>query len=276
VPVRLKLLLLLLSLGIAAMALLATHCEGYPDCGHVEGAECPTSACVILPLPSNGSPLICGGGSGGGGGGGSATPIPTQDPGEFYPYHVGEYSHSSAVGCSGSNNAIDPITLLVRRTGEETIQHLDHHGLGTGGQGIDDQYFEEKYPSCVRNEIGEASCGLACSRWHARGHQLQDFYDPWAPTERMTALTPHWDELVWDIFDCGAFPNHVVPEDFYGDDDGEQMLSGFVVARDHVTSEWLDSPEHDVVGVYDFDNTVRLRQCNNEEPRSDGIVYHLR
>ena len=77
--IRLKLLLLLASLGLAALALLATHCEGYPDCGHVEGAECPTSACVILPLPSNGSPLICGGGSGGGGGGGGGggEPPPT-------------------------------------------------------------------------------------------------------------------------------------------------------------------------------------------------------
>ena len=141
------------------------------------------------------------------------------------------------------------------------------------------QYFSDTesglfVPGCRANEIGQAS-GLTSSRWHARAHTLTGARDPYSGTSAyITSLTPHYDKFVVDVipfYGCSLFA-HVVPEDFYNDG---RYISGFRAARDYVTNAWIASGQHSIVDIYNFGNTQQLKQCNDERPTSDGIVYHI-
>ena len=83
-------------------------------------------------------------------------------------------------------------------------------------------------------------------------------------------MTPHYDLSV------GA-ACHAVPEDWYGDADGPAQVSGFVVARNRVVEDWLESGHHTVVETQVWDNIDELVQgCGTGwRPQSDGRVIFL-
>jgi len=281
-PVRVRLLLLLASLSVAAVALLATHCEGYPDCGHVEGAACPSSACVYLPLPGSGSPLICAGGNGGGGGGGGPTPTPTPDPvpKEFWMWNGGEYSYDA--GCADGDR-IDPVTTVIRIWGSTAAEHFAHHTLDVGA---DTQHYRDG-GGCVEGEIslatndGNTFCPYPCaeSRWHVRCN-INSTADPWSGT--WAGCTPHWDQA------DGFLPCwHWVPAVFGDRWPGLNPLgSGFDAGRDYLYHLMVVEGDHLFMGSEYWGNRHEMEQCAGEDvppdlddpdtTGSDGWVNYIR
>jgi hypothetical protein len=78
-------LALVTALFVLGVIFAGSHCgEDYPDCGHEEGAACPTdgSGCVYVP-PPYGQTCSSGGGGGGGGGVPTATPTPANMPPDY-------------------------------------------------------------------------------------------------------------------------------------------------------------------------------------------------
>jgi hypothetical protein len=293
-PTGIRIIIMLLAMllvGVMFMALECTYCRSDGVCVavHEDG-----SACVYL-RTGDGADVVCGGGSSNGGGGAgpaatvvpTATNTPTPSPSDAYKLLVSPYSYNAnSATCTGDTDAIDPISLLVRSVDtvssdaiDTVTAHLSHHGLDAES-GIGEQYFKLYYPDdqypphngsrCAFNLIGQASGSVTASRWHTRGNAQTWIWDPLSPAARITALTPHYDQLTF--FDGCDLVGHVVPEDFYNDG---QYLSGFVVARDRITSDWVASGQHTVIDVYRFGNTQKLKQCNGERPFSDGIVYHI-
>lgn len=226
--------------------------------------ECE-SGCESIGLGGGG--YLCGGGG------------TTRD--EAFEDIVGSYSYDEI--CGKSDYQIDPITMIVRSPpdpagpyDEYVIHHLDHHGLDNGPSGaLGDQLWDQHFRDgnlCMGNDITQASEGVINSRWHARGSTQTWITDPYASQSRVSALTPHWDQLAWPFQGCDWNGGHFVPEDFYNN---ANNVSGFVAARDHVAQEWVISGHHDFISIYNFKNRDVLIQCNGDAPRSDGIVYHL-
>lgn len=266
------------------------------------------TACTNRPtMPQDGSKQSCGGKSGGGGGGGNGTPRPTStpDPRPVWQGLLGKYSHSEsgAAACDSAHpNIVDPITVVARlhwhpflpdwpgtdeeeRHWESASDHLRHHHFTHGASR--GQYFKEGL-SCEEGEISlaEYGCPGDCDGYHARGLQQTSVQDPFHPRRAgesfgatVTAMTPHYDELVFDV-DCGVFDlpplaGHVVEEDYNPNPD--IMFSGFDAGREHLATHWVvDSNHHQMVASEFWDNTEPILQCNgSDNPRSNGYVYHI-
>jgi hypothetical protein len=187
-------------------------------------------------------------------------------PLKLFKDRLGEYSHRLA-NCL--DDGVDPITMIIRMSGNQIEGHLAHHGLPYSG-GASQQYFWSN-GSCAANEIdqrssGEGLCwrvGCPTARWHVRGHK-NPLMDPQYGGLNNYALTPHYDEVVG----CG----HAVPEDFF--EDGSNW-SGFSEARERTTIAWLDSGHHMMVASERFENTDAMIQCDGSLARGDGYVYML-
>jgi hypothetical protein len=161
-----------LALVVLGTIFAADHCgEAYPDCGHEEGAECPSGGpCVENPVTGQ---TICGGsrdGSGGdsGGGGGplpTSTPTPPNTPPRASTSQY-MYSVSSAAsywtGCQWASNGETGLVILnfgqPRTSGKPPAYGTTIYGPSQAFVSLDDikgavQTFAYGYFNCDGSDI---------------------------------------------------------------------------------------------------------------------------
>lgn len=231
----------------------------------------------------------------------------TQADVPFFIGAGGTYSSSDGL-CL---DAIDPLTVVIRRNGAETVEHVSHHGVSgappatpepltanaLGQPWLDSlegrQHFTDLF-GCVWGEVsrgtndGRDDCGdllivtwCAESRWHVRCNVVESVADPAGGT--FAACTPHWDQDEGGYLD--AFGQHgcwhAVPRVFGDSWDGpggfpnNVNASGFTAGREYMRQLLVVQGDHRSLGVFNYGNDVEQPQCNGDLTASDGFVEFI-
>lgn len=276
--------------------------------------------CICFENPFTGQ-VTCSAPEGGGPGGGgvpNATPTPAPTPAPttiptipmsqadiwYFEGGGGEYSYND--DCTV---AIDPITVVVRRNGAATVQHVSHHGVDGApsptpeplnedatsqfwGLGEGKQHYWDLV-TCVWGEVSQATndgrredCPnlftyCAESRWHARCNVVESLADPGGGT--FSVCTPHWDQDGGGYFDLfgehGCW--HYVPEVFGDTWDGPGGFpnvidaSGFTAGREYLYQLLVVEGGHRSLGSYEYGNIQEMTQCNGDLTASNGFVRFI-
>jgi hypothetical protein len=250
--------------------------------------------------------LICvapSGGGGGGGGGGGPTPTPEISAAEITWFKTSGGAYSYDKDDDTCTQRVDPIGMVIRRTGVETADHVAHHPPeeGQAVEPLNSNVVEEGLPwdnegrqrfldtmvspplplppACVWGEVSQAHtdgwnwCGqfgnlyhCAASRWHVRCNVVESEADPDGGT--WSVCTPHWDQEDGDN-PCW----HWVPAVFGDRWDGgpdigiEEDISGFTAGVDYLYTVLVTEGGHRFMGSYWYGNDEVMHQCVPDDPQ---------